>query len=66
MDIIQDNEGNIWVSKFGGISKFDGSNWTEYNKKNGVSHNFVMDSFVDSKGNIWFGTKNGITKFLKK
>jgi len=61
-----DSQGNIWVGTMGGVSKFDGTNWTHYTRTN-TSNGLVCDSVwaieIDSQGNKWFGTTGGISKF---
>ena len=63
--ILQDTRGYIWVgTEDGGVSKFDGKEFTSYRKKNGLGENLINCIFEDRDGNIWFGTEsNGITKY---
>lgn len=66
-----DNDGIVWVShlqnmiagELGGLTKFDGVNWTEI-KLVGVPSDQVETIYVDSKNNKWVGTKNGIAYFI--
>ncbi len=52
-----DSRGNIWLGREEGISKFDGTSWTQYTKSNSsMPANFIQTIFEDSKGNFWFGT----------
>lgn len=55
--ITEDNAGNIWFTSatHGGVSKYDGTNFTHYNQKDGLSDDMIISSMMDSKGNIWFG-----------
>jgi ligand-binding sensor domain-containing protein len=76
-EIAVDLEGNKWFGynpgygfeqhkSGGGVSKFDGINWTTYTEEDGLASNGVSDIAVDLDGNIWFGytrLKFGITKF---
>ncbi len=62
--ICEDQNGFVWFSTLGGgISRFDGVNFVQYNEKNGIVSNQVYFVFEDSKGNIWFGTRGGISVF---
>jgi hypothetical protein len=46
------------------VSKFDGTNWTTYNKSNsGLANNNVYSIAIDLQGNKWFGTLGGVSKF---
>lgn len=67
--IAVDNQGILWVgtqqgTTAGGVSKFDGNNWTIYNTSNSLlPSNNVYSISVDSTGAKWFGTSLGLTKF---
>ncbi len=63
--LLQDSRGYIWIgTKDGGISRFDGKTFVNYNKQSGVGDNTINCLFEDKSGNIWIGTqKNGVTKF---
>jgi hypothetical protein len=59
-----DTKGNLWFGTAGGVSKFDGTNWTTYNTKNsGLSNNHIFCIIFDPNGNIWFGTAGGASEF---
>ena len=60
--LLQDSRGYLWIgSDGGGVSKFDGNKFTNYNRKNGLIGNTVRDIFEDKNKNIWFGTLSGIS-----
>lgn len=57
-DIVQDNDGNIWIAEYGGIQIFNPvtRQWKfvdSFISKDTVS-NKVLKLFKDSNGNIWF------------
>ncbi|MEY4935831.1 MAG: hypothetical protein RIS64_2190, partial [Bacteroidota bacterium] len=52
-----------WIGTNGGISKFDGTNWTTYNTINGQPFNSVNSIAIDMQGNLWAATTNGVAKF---
>lgn len=58
--LYKDNQNNIWFSTQGGISKFDGTNWTTilhpYWKK-------FSSITQDINGNMWFSKNNSISMF---
>jgi ligand-binding sensor domain-containing protein len=72
--IHEDQNGNIWIGtgalfltmglrKGGGVSKFDGENWTIYTKEDELLGKVYWIE-EDSKGNLWFITeRNGISKY---
>ncbi len=65
MGMLSDKENNIWFSTFGfGLIKFDGTNYTYFNKENGSIDNHFFDIETDKYGNLWLASANsGIIKF---
>ncbi len=60
--LFQDSRGYLWVgSEGGGVSRFDGKKFYNYNKKNGLIGNTVRDIFEDKDHNLWFATDEGVT-----
>jgi len=54
-----DAEGNIWIGD-GGLTKFDGINWTVYNTDNSkLPCDNVTALAIDMQGNKWIGTGFG-------
>lgn len=74
--IVEDDEGNIWFTSqtHGGITKYDGEVFTNYNLKDGLSDDMIFSSFKDADGNLWFGTldnglisyKSGVFSYFKE
>src|SRR3954469_2606088 len=56
----QDKTGNLWVGTLGGLSRYDGRNFTNYTVRNGLPGNIVWSVAVDTQGNIWTGGQNAI------
>ena len=56
-----DSNDNIWLAaQPKGVFMFDGQNWMQYTKRNGLPHKRV-NSFLETRdGAIWFGTLKGI------
>lgn len=61
--LAQDSIGNLWVGTLGGLSRFDGKNFTNYTVRNGLLNNIVRAVATDAHGNIWIGTSEGLSKF---
>jgi ligand-binding sensor domain-containing protein/anti-sigma regulatory factor (Ser/Thr protein kinase) len=56
-DLIQDNEGNIWLGTYGnGLLKFTGKAFSSFTKSDGLSSDAVMSITQDLGGNLWFST----------
>lgn len=56
--IMEDSQGNIWFTSMthGGISRFDGEQFTHFTPKDGLSDDMYFSCFQDKAGNIWFGS----------
>jgi ligand-binding sensor domain-containing protein len=52
---LQDKNGNIWFSNWGGAYRYDGKSFTSFTKKDGLSGDMVTRIIEDKKGNLWFG-----------
>lgn len=62
-NIAVDQQGLVWFGTNGGVSKFDGSNWTTYNSYNSpLPNNSIYSVSVDVSGAKWFSTAGGIAK----
>ncbi|MEL6626812.1 MAG: two-component regulator propeller domain-containing protein, partial [Bacteroidota bacterium] len=61
-DIIQDRKGRIWVTAFGGLSRYDAlqdqfiSYQHDLKDSTSISSDFISFIFEDSEGRIWIGT----------
>jgi len=63
LSIVEDNEGDIWVSSFshGGISQYSKGNFVHHTLKDGFGDGMTCSIYLDMKGNLWVGTRNGGT-----
>jgi ligand-binding sensor domain-containing protein len=72
-----DSGGTVWCAAMdqsvgkqfgGGLSKFDGITWTNYNLTNsGLSSNTIFDIKIDKNQNLWLSTAaGGMVKFDRK
>jgi ligand-binding sensor domain-containing protein len=52
---LQDKNGNIWFSNWGGVYRYDGKSFTTFTEKDGLSGDMVTRIIEDKKGNLWFG-----------
>jgi ligand-binding sensor domain-containing protein len=52
---VQDKNGNIWFSNWGGVYRYDGKSFTSFTEKDGLSGDMVARIIEDKKGNLWFG-----------
>ena len=58
-----DGLNNVWVATFGGLSKFDGQNWTSYSKENGLVDFIITSVVTDNENTPWVGSYNGLCHF---
>jgi len=61
-DILQDQEGFIWVATKNGLNRYDGYSFKVFTNDpynaHSLSSNTIIKLFEDSKGRIWAGTEN--------
>ena len=68
-DIVIDSQGNIWAGVYvdylvteGGITAYNGSEWTQFDVSDGLIGPVVRQLAVDGQDNIWVATSTGISK----
>jgi len=68
-DIVIDSEGNIWAGIYvdylvteGGISAYNGIEWTQFDVSDGLIGPVVRQLSVDSQDNVWVATSTGVSK----
>lgn len=63
-DVAVDQRGRVWLSTTnGGISAYDGDQWTPYDESSGLASNHVPVLAVDLEGRIWAGHTYGVSVF---
>ncbi len=62
-DIIQTKDGYIWLATYGGLVRFDGNTFTNYNRSNtpGMIADRIIELFEDADGGIWYFPENATT-----
>lgn len=59
---LQDKNGNIWFSNWGGAYRYDGKTFTGFSTNDGLPRE-VTKIIEDKKGNLWFGTSDGLRHY---
>ncbi len=59
---LQDKNGNIWFSNWGGAYRYDGQSFKSFSKEDGLPGG-VMRIIEDKKGNIWLGGDGGLSRY---
>jgi ligand-binding sensor domain-containing protein len=58
-----DRDGVVWAGTWGGgLSRFDGTRWTQQTVADGLPGNHVFMLHVDAQGTLWIGTNKGLAK----
>jgi ligand-binding sensor domain-containing protein len=58
-----DRDGVVWAGTWGGgLSRFDGQQWTQHTVAEGLPGNHVFMLHVDPKGVLWIGTNKGLAR----
>ena len=58
-DLLEDQEGILWIATLGGISRFDGRQFQNFTIADGLPNNHVRCLYQDRRGRLWFGTDGG-------
>lgn len=61
--MVQDKYGHLWIGTLGGLSRYDGKNFTNYTVRDGMTDNTVNALSTDKEGNIWIGTRKGVSQY---
>ena len=59
---LQDKNGNIWFSNWGGAYRFDGKTVTGFTTEDGLPRE-VTRIIEDRMGNLWFGASDGLRRY---
>jgi signal transduction histidine kinase/ligand-binding sensor domain-containing protein len=64
--IRQDSRGYLWFCTDGGLSCFDGYQFTNYTTEDGLPHPWVNDLLEARDGTYWIATDGGVCRFNPK
>lgn len=59
--MFQDKNGYLWSGGYGGLSRFDGKEFLNFNRKNGLLDQNVNAICEDDEHNIYVGTNKGLS-----
>lgn len=61
--ITQDEQHRLWIATLGGLSCFNGNQFTNLSKTDGLNSNLILSLAINSKGNLLIGTERGLSIF---
>ena len=62
-ELKEDYNGNIWLSDYLGLHKFDGIRWETYDKNNSpLPTNYIRELAIDYDNNLWLSTLPGMNE----
>ena len=64
-DIVQDENGFIWLATDYGVSKFDGLTFKNFTVTDGLPGNEILSFYKDSKNRIWMTAFSGNIGFIQ-
>lgn len=66
-DIIQTDDGYLWLATYGGLVRFDGNSFTTYNRSNtpGMIADRIIMVFEDADGGIWHIPETSRTELMR-
>ncbi|WP_460939585.1 ligand-binding sensor domain-containing protein [Spirosoma humi] len=60
---LQDKNGNIWFSNWGGAYRYDGKSFTSFTASDGLTIGAITRIIDDRNGNLWFGGAGGLSRY---
>jgi ligand-binding sensor domain-containing protein/serine phosphatase RsbU (regulator of sigma subunit) len=61
--VYEDPQGNLWFGTKTGLSIYDGSNFRNYDEKQGLSDHTIYCIAADKNSTVWAGTLSGVCSF---
>lgn len=62
--VLADRDDTLWAGTWGGgLSRFDGTHWTNFTEQDGLAGNIVYALAEDNDGVLWIGTNKGLSRF---
>ncbi len=59
-DLMQDEDGYLWVATGYGLNRFNGHQFKNYYQEDGLQSNEIYSLYLDDANQIWVGTDSGI------
>ncbi|HEX7503032.1 MAG TPA: two-component regulator propeller domain-containing protein, partial [Acidobacteriota bacterium] len=62
--LAQDREGYLWVGTWGGLARFNGSEFKSFFREDGLRSTRIQELLVASDGTLWIATVAGVSRWL--
>lgn len=56
--VLQTQDGYVWIGSYGGLIRYDGTNFRNYSNERMILSSSIRSLFEDSKGRLWIGTND--------
>jgi len=56
--VLQTSDGYIWIGSYGGLIRYDGTDFRNYSVEGAISTSSIRSLFEDSQGRLWIGTND--------
>ena len=63
-DLLQDEQGFLWIATEGGLTKYDGQNFKTFTTSNGLVDNEIVNIQKDNENRIWMNTNGPLTYII--
>ena len=57
--VVQDNNGFVWVGMAEGLSRYDGTRFTNFSVRDSLSDKYISKMLIDTDGRLWCGHAHG-------
>ncbi len=61
--LAQDHEGYLWVGTWGGLARFNGSEFRNFFLADGLPNTRIQELLAGSDGTLWVATENGLARW---
>jgi diguanylate cyclase (GGDEF)-like protein len=62
--LAQDHEGYLWVGTWGGLARFNGSNFKNFFREDGLHSTRIQELLAAKDGTLWIATVAGVSRWL--
>lgn len=56
--ILQTRDGHIWIGSYGGLIRYNGTEFRNYSVEGAITSSSIRSLFEDSQGRLWIGTND--------